>query len=113
MNDLLEYKKFYGSVNYSAEDDVFYGKIEDINDLISYEGESVDEIKHAFYDAVDDYIETCRQIGKEPEKSYRGVFSVRVPPDLHKRAFIMAKQRGYTLNKFVKEAIERELKTQE
>ena len=69
MNNVLVYKGHYATVHYSASDDVFFGKILDINDLISFEGASVNELKKSFKEAVEDYLETCMELGKEPEKT--------------------------------------------
>ncbi len=64
MNNLLEYKGFYGSVEFSAADRVFFGKLEFINDLVNYEAEVVKDIEKAFHEAVENYLETCKEIGK-------------------------------------------------
>lgn len=109
MNDTLTYKGFIGSVHFSAEDKVFHGKIEGINDLVAFEGNSVDELIKAFYEAVDDYIELCKEAKKTPLKSYKGSFNVRVSPDVHGRAIAKAKQLGISLNKLVQTAIEHEV----
>jgi len=69
MNDVLDYKGYYATVHYSASDDVFFGKILGINDLISFDGASVNELKKSFKGAVEDYLETCMELGKEPEKT--------------------------------------------
>ncbi|SDA94684.1 hypothetical protein SAMN03080617_03942 [Algoriphagus alkaliphilus] len=66
MKNTLEYKNFIGSVSYSAEDKVFHGKIEGIDDLVTFEGATVADLKTAFAEAVEDYIETCTEIGKKP-----------------------------------------------
>ena len=107
--DVLTYKDFIGSVHFSTEDDVFFGKIEGINDLITFEGDSVKELKDAFYYVVDEHINDCKKENIPVEKSYKGSFNLRLTPDLHRRAAIMAKSRGSTLNAFVKESIERRL----
>lgn len=106
MKDVLIYKDYIGSVHYSTEDEVFYGKIEGINDLISFEGGSVAELKAAFEEAVEDYIELCSLNGKEPEKIYKGSFNIRIRPELHKLAARRALIEGKTLNQYVEEAIE-------
>ncbi|HEY8781078.1 MAG TPA: type II toxin-antitoxin system HicB family antitoxin [Mucilaginibacter sp.] len=105
MTDYLKYKDYLATINYSSEDDVFYGKIFGINDLVTFEGTSVSGLKKAFREAVDDYIETCKEIGKAPEKSYKGVFNVRVPANLHKKAALAATKNSITLNEFVKAAL--------
>ncbi len=65
----MEYKTYYTDVQVSAEDKVFHGKIKGINDLVSFEGRTVAELKKAFHEAVDDYVATCEELGKEPEKA--------------------------------------------
>lgn len=106
MSDLLIYKGFYGSAHYSAADEVFYGKLEGIDDLVNYEGTSVKELIKAFKEAVEDYLETCKEIGKEPNKMYKGSFNVRIPADLHRNAAIYAASKDISLNDFVKTAIQ-------
>ena len=83
MKNLLEYKGYYGSVEYSREDALLYGKVLGINSLISYEGESGAELPQEFDGAVDDYLEVCAETGTEPEKTYKGSFNVRIAPQLH------------------------------
>jgi predicted HicB family RNase H-like nuclease len=109
MKDVLQYKDFIGSVHFSAEDDLFFGKIEGINDLVTFEGNNVSEIKNAFQEAVDDYIDICRQTEKPLKKSYKGSFNVRIAPELHKKAVQKSLMLGLSLNKFVQRAIEKEV----
>jgi len=109
MKDVLQYKNFIGSVHFSTEDDVFFGKVEGINDLITFEGKTVNEIKTAFQEAVCDYIDICEKKGKKPHKSYKGSFNVRINPELHKKAAIKAHVKGISLNQFVQLAIENEV----
>jgi predicted HicB family RNase H-like nuclease len=66
MTDHLKYKDYLATISYSAEDEVFYGKIVVINDLVTFEGTSVSGLKKAVREAVNDYIETCKEIGKTP-----------------------------------------------
>ena len=107
----LEYKKFIGSVNFSEEDDVFFGKIEGINALVTFEGQTVVELKEAFKEAVTDYIEFCKKKGINPQKTYTGVLNVRLTPEIHRRAAMMATKSGTTLNGLIKKAVEKELKS--
>lgn len=106
MKNVLNFKEFFGSVHYSSSDEVFYGKIEGVNDLVTFEGDSVSSLKKAFEEAVLDYIETCEELNKPIYKSFKGSFNVRVNPELHSKAFEFALVKGKTLNQFVKEAIE-------
>ncbi|MBO9635866.1 MAG: type II toxin-antitoxin system HicB family antitoxin [Chitinophagaceae bacterium] len=106
MNELLQYKEYLASVHFNASDEVFFGKILGIDDLVSFEGSSVKELKKAFHDAVDDYIETCRQLGKEPNKTYKGSFNIRIGTELHREAAIVAAQNNISLNDLVRSCIE-------
>ena len=109
MKDVLTYKGFIGTVHFSAEDKVFHGKIEGIDDLVTFEGRSVEELIKAFHNEVDDYIALCKEMGKEPIRSYKGSFNVRISPEMHRKAAERAIQKGLSLNQFVQTAIEKEL----
>jgi len=109
MIDKIVYNGFLGSVHFSAADEIFFGKLEGIDDLVTFEGSSVRELKKAFKEAVEDYIELCQTKGKNAQKSFKGSFNVRITPEIHQRAFRKAKLEGKSLNQFVKEAIEKQL----
>jgi predicted HicB family RNase H-like nuclease len=94
------------TVHFSAEDEVFYGKIIGINDLVSFEGTTVKELKIAFEEAVEDYLETCRELKKEPDKTYKGSFNVRIPSELHRQAALFSAVKNMSLNDFVRYAID-------
>jgi len=106
MSDSMTYKGYIGTVHYSEEDEVFHGKIEAINDLIMFEGTSVKELKKAFHEAVEDYLETCKEMGRAPQKAFRGSFNVRIPADLHRKAAERATRMGVSLNQLVQKALE-------
>ena len=106
MKDVLTYKNFIGSVHFSAEDKVFHGKIEGISDLITFEGQTVSELIKAFHEAVNDYLELCKEAGKEPERPFKGSFNVRIPSDLHRKAAKKATIMGISLNQLVQKALE-------
>jgi predicted HicB family RNase H-like nuclease len=109
MSNILSYKGYTGSVEYSEEDEIFYGKIEFITDSVLYEGSSVEELKRNFQEAVEDYIEACIEIGKEPQKPFKGRILTRINPELHKKAALIALQKRISLNKFVEKAIQHEI----
>ena len=109
MKDVLTYKDYMGSVHYCAEDEVFYGKIEGIEDLVSFEAKSVDALKAAFEESVEDYLDICERSNKDSEKSYKGSFNVRIPPELHRKAKRTAVKMGISLNQFMQKALEDEL----
>ncbi len=105
MKNTLEYKGFYGTVEYA--DNVLYGQVVGINSLISYEGQSVEELKEDFQGAVDDYLELCAEQGVEPEKMYKGSFNVRISPTIHKEIAKRSILQGRSLNALVEDALTR------
>ncbi len=113
MKKGLTYKGYSGTVEFSAEDEVLHGSVIAINDLITYEGESVEEIKKEFELAVDDYLAYCKEIGKSPDKPYKGMFNVRVSSEIHKSLDIVAKRQDLKLNTVVSKAVEYLLKHEE
>ena len=109
MKNIVTYKEFFGTVMYSSKDRVFYGKIEGIDDLITFEGTSVEELETSFKNMVDLHIDDCKAEGKPADKSFKGVFNVRISPELHKQAVHNALVKGITLNQLIKRALEKEL----
>jgi len=109
MKEFMNYKDYIGSVHYNDEDEVFHGKLEGIDALVTFEAQSVKELKAAFHEAVDDYIEHCHAMGREPKKTARGCFNVRIGADLHFKALLEASKRGVSLNSLVKKVLDKEL----
>lgn len=102
----MTYKGYLGSVSFSEKDGVFFGKIEGINGLVNFEGESVKELTEAFHEAVDDYLAYCKDEGIEPDKSYSGILNIRLTPAIHRQISMLARQAGITLNAYIKNALE-------
>jgi predicted HicB family RNase H-like nuclease len=96
----LSHKNFHARVEFDAEDGLFVGRIAGINDVVGFHGESVEELTSAFREAVEDYIEICRRVGKEPERAYSGKLMLRVSPDLHAQAARAAELSGKSLNQW-------------
>ncbi len=105
----MTYKGYTGTVEFHAEDEVFFGKIAGIRDLVSFEGDTVAKLKKAFKEAVEDYIETCRILKKDPDKAYKGSFNVRVKPSVHRMAAARSAELNLSLNQFVEGVLEREV----
>jgi len=101
----LEYKGYTGSIEYSSEDSLLYGKVLGIRGLISYEGETGKRLEDDFRESIDTYIRDCEANNIEPEKPFKGSFNVRVSPSLHQKAALLAKEAKISLNNFVAEAI--------
>lgn len=105
MKDFMHYKDYYGSVHFEEDDLVFYGKIEFIRALVTYEATDAKGLKKAFEEAVDDYLETCRKQKIKPEIPFKGSLNVRLGPELHRRVAIAAQQHHLSINKFIAEKL--------
>ena len=105
MNNTIEYKGYIGSVEFSAEDGVFFGKVQGVRSLISYEGTNAAELLSDFHSAVDEYLAMCAEDGVEPEKAYKGSFNVRVSPELHQAVAVQALAQQVSLNSLVEIAL--------
>jgi predicted HicB family RNase H-like nuclease len=105
MSNILSYNGFIGSVHFSADDDVFFGKVEGVNDLITFEGNTVEELKNAFHYVIDEHIKDCEKEKIPLEKSCTGSFNIRLTPDLHRKVAIAARTNGKSLNRFVNEVL--------
>ena len=109
MKNTMEYKGYVGSIEFSESDRVFFGKVQGIRSLISYEGTNAAELIANFHGAVDDYLDFCEKEGQVPEAAYKGSLNVRLGSELHKRAAIYAISRQQSLNSFIEEAVREKL----
>jgi len=109
MANTIEYKGYISTLEYSSDDKCFFGKLEMIDDLVTFEATSAKELEINFHQAVDEYLETCKQLNREPEKVYKGVFNVRIDPKLHKSLYKNALKSGLSLNSYIQKALEREV----
>lgn len=105
MNNTIEYKGYVGSVEFSEEDSLFFGKVLGVRALISYEGENAAGLVADFHSAVDDYLALCEERGEAPEKAYKGSFNVRISPQLHQQAAVCALAQQISLNSLVETAL--------
>lgn len=105
MSNLLSYKNYNGTVEYSREDECLFGKVIGIKSLLSYEGQSVQELEQDFKTVIDEYLQDCKEKNIEPEQPYKGTFNVRISPELHRTIAVYAIEHGKSLNAAVEEAI--------
>jgi predicted HicB family RNase H-like nuclease len=106
----MEYKEYSAKVEFDSDANTFHGEVINLRDVITFEGETVKELKQAFQDSVDDYLDFCAQRGEAPEKPYSGKFVIRVEPELHKNITIEARKAGKSLNVWISDAIYKALK---
>jgi len=103
---MMEYKGYIGKVEIDDEAGILHGEVINIRDVITFEGVTVDEVHKAFQESVDDYLECCAQRGESPEKPFSGKFVVRLPTELHRKAYIEAKLADKSLNSWVTEVLQ-------
>lgn len=105
MSNVLSYKNYNGTVEYSREDRCLFGKVIGIKSLLSYEGSSVQELEDGFKSVIDEYLNECEERGVVPEQPYKGSFNVRISPELHRAVALYAMESGKSLNATVEEAL--------
>lgn len=103
----MTYKGYHARVEYDDEDELFFGRIAGISDSVGFHADSVAGLKAAFHEAVDDYLDTCARIGKEPQKPYSGKVMFRVSPEVHRKAALAAELAGKSLNQWAEEVLSR------
>ena len=111
MANTLEYNGYIGSIEYSPEDKVFHGKLEMIDDLITFEADSASELENNFHQVVNEYIDTGKVLGRIPQKTYKGVFNVRIDPELHRKLNAEALKAGISLNAFIQKTLASKIAT--
>ena len=109
---MIEYKGYRATVDFDGEAKVFYGEVIDLNDVITFQGESVKELEQAFHDSVDDYLEFCKERGEKPEKPFSGKFVVRISPALHRAITLCAAEHKESVNTYVRDVLEEAVETE-
>lgn len=103
---MMECKGYAGKIHFDDDAGIFYGKVINLRDVITFQGTSVEELRLAFIDSVDDYLEFCAERSEAPEKPFSGKFMLRIPPKLHRDIYIQAKASEKSLNSWVAETLE-------
>ena len=105
MTNTLSYKGYTARVEFDDDDGIFFGRIAGIRDGVGFHADTVADLRAAFHEAVDDYIETCAKIGKSPQKPYSGNLMLRVDPQVHSKAALAAELAGKSLNQWSEEVL--------
>lgn len=100
---MMTYKGYDGVVSFDDEAELFHGEIVGLRDVVTFQGTSVEELRRAFEESVDDYLDFCASRGEEPDKVYSGKFMLRIDPSLHRRLAALSSQKGMSLNRWVEE----------
>lgn len=101
----MSYKGYSARIDYDDEDGILVGRIAGIADVIGFHADTVEDLRTAFREAVDDYIDTCAKVGKEPQKPYSGKMMFRVAPEVHRKAAIAAELAGKSLNQWAEDVL--------
>ncbi len=104
---MMEHKGYVAKVEFDDDSNVFHGEVVDLRDVITFEGTNVEELRRAFKDSVDDYLEFCAERNEEPEKPFSGKLMVRLRPALHRQIYLRAKADNKSLNSLIRESLER------
>jgi predicted HicB family RNase H-like nuclease len=104
---MLKYKGYTGYVEFDDESGIFHGEVLDLRDVITFQGKSVEEIKKAFRESIDDYLEFCKERNEKADKPFSGRLMVRLPPRLHRKVFISARREGKSLNQWIAEKLDK------
>jgi predicted HicB family RNase H-like nuclease len=107
MSNTMSYKGYTARIEYDDEDGIFFGRIAGISDGVGFHADTVEDLRAAFHEAVEDYIETCAKVGKDPQKAYSGKMMFRVDPEVHRKAALAAELAGKSLNQWAEEALEK------
>lgn len=105
----MKYKGYEAVIEYDEVDQLFFGRVINTQDVISFDGKTVEELKESFEAVVEEYLEDCQREGKEPDKAYSGQFNLRISPELHQKISIKAKKQNISLNTFVEQTLSREV----
>jgi predicted HicB family RNase H-like nuclease len=105
MSNVMSYKGYSARVEYDDEDGIFFGQLAGIRDGVGFHADNVDGLRVAFQEAVDDYLDACAKIGKDPQKPFSGRMMFRVSPDVHRRAVVAAELSGKSLNQWAEDVL--------
>ncbi len=113
MKAMMMYKGYSGSISFDEEALTFYGKIEFIRALVTFEATEAKALRDAFHEAVEDYLNTCTQLGTLPEEPFKGSLNVRLGKSLHRSIAAIAAQNDLSINAYIKHALEYYMQHQE
>ena len=108
---MMEYKGYTARVEFDDEAAIFHGEILNLRDVITFEGTTVEELRQAFKDSIDDYLEFCAGRDEEPERPFSGKFVVRIDPELHREVYLRAKMENKSLNSWISQRLESAVST--
>jgi predicted HicB family RNase H-like nuclease len=109
VSGTFKYKGYSGILEVDVDADILFGTVVDVNDVITFQGETIEEARQAFQDSVDDYLEWCEELGRDPEKPFSGKIHLRMNPEIHRKLFLVAKRDKTSINAWIEEVLERQV----
>jgi predicted HicB family RNase H-like nuclease len=106
----LNYKGYTAKIDFDPEDEILVGRVIGINDVIGFHGENAKELKKAFQEAIDNYLESCKKMNVKPQKSFSGKFVVRLSPETHKKIVLAANENHKSLNSWIEDVLKKHVK---
>ncbi|MEY2976553.1 MAG: type II toxin-antitoxin system HicB family antitoxin [Prochlorotrichaceae cyanobacterium] len=110
MSALLKYKDYSGLLEVDTDENILFGTVIDIDDVITFQGETIEEARQAFQDSVEEYLTFCAELGRNPEKPFSGKLQLRTNPELHRKLFLIAKREGVSINTWIENTLDREVR---
>jgi predicted HicB family RNase H-like nuclease len=105
----LSYKGYIGTIEFDDDAGIFHGEVINLRDVITFQGTCVEELRQALKESVEEYLDFCAEVGKDPEKPFSGNLPLRINPELHRKIYVEAKKSGKSVNGWITEMIEKEL----
>jgi predicted HicB family RNase H-like nuclease len=106
---MLEYKGYKGQIDFDEDSNLIHGRIVNIYDVVNFQGKTAEDLKLAFEDSIDDYLDMCEEMGEDPNKPFSGKFLLRTDPEVHKSMFFAARKAGKSLNAFINSILKKHL----
>ena len=102
---MMEYKGYNAAIEYDDSARAFHGRVLGIRDVVNFYGDNVDDLEKDFRVSVDDYLEFCEELGREPQRPFSGKFVIRIDPGLHQQVYTLAHVSGVSMNEWVASSI--------
>ena len=106
---MMKYKGYTGRAEFDDEAEIFYGEVVGLRDVVTFKGTSVKELQKSFKESIDEYLAFCERMNKTPDVPASGRLILRIPPELHSSAAVIAKSEGRSLNTWVADAVKEKL----
>ena len=105
LTALMTYKGYSASIEVDLEAEILFGRVLDINDVVTFKAQTIEEARQEFQNSIDDYLEFCKELGQEPDKPFSGKLPFRTTPEHHRKIFIAAKKTGKSINNWMDEVL--------